>query len=228
MMDNLARIISHGFAVVVVILLGIGFIYRGELFPDLELPDFLVPSSGKMADADDHGDKPLPGIDVTQETTAQEPVAASSSAPAEAPEETSAAAPEARVESPAAAAAGVAGEEIVANPEVQDAAETGMVTETVVETQQAPAEEISSPPAEEGSGTDGGAALGETGSAVTAGAIPPPVSPEDTPVEPQVAVPDTAADAQPAAVPEETSSESGTAPETVPQTDSPTPVAAPD
>ena len=224
MMDNLARIISHGFAVVVVILLGIGFIYRGELFPDLELPDFLVPSSGKMADADDHGDKPLPGIDVTQETTAQEPVAAASSAPAEAPEETSAAAPEARVESPAAAAAGVAGEEIVANPEVQDAAETGMVTETVVETLQAPAEEISSPPAEEGSGTDEAAAPGETGSAVTAGAMPPPVSPEETPVEAQVTVPDAAADAQPAAVPEETSSESGTAPET----DSPASVAAPD
>jgi hypothetical protein len=234
MMDNLARIISHGFAVVVVILLGIGFIYRGELFPDLELPDFLVPSSEKMADAGDHRDKARPGIDVTQETTAHEPVAAVSSAPAEAPEETSAGAPEApeapeaRVESPAAAATSVAGEETLANPDVEEAAETGMVTETVVETLQAPAEEISSPPAEEGSGTDGGAALGETGSAVTAGAIPPPVSPEDTPVEPQVAVPDTAADAQPAAVPEETSSESGTAPETVPQTDSPTPVAAPD
>jgi hypothetical protein len=227
MMDNLARIISHGFAVVVVILLGIGFIYRGELFPDLELPDFLVPSSERMADAGDHLDKPRPGIDVTQETTADEPVEAASSAPAEAPVETSAAAPEARVESPEAAAAGVAGEETVANPEVEDAAETGMVTETVVETLQAPAEEISPPPAEE-SGTDEGAGPGETASAVTAGAIPPPVSPEGTPVEPQVAVPDTAVDAQPAAVPEETSSESGVAPETVPQTDSPTPVSAPD
>lgn len=227
-MDNLARIISHGFAVVVVILLGIGFIYRGELFPDLELPDFLVPSSEKMADAGDHKDKPRPGIDVTQETTAQEPVAAASSAPAEAPAETSAAAPEARVESPAAAA-GEAGEEIVANPEVQEAAETGMITETVVETLQAPAEEISSPPAEE-SGTDEGAGPGETGSAVTADAMPPPVSPEETPVEPQVAVPDAAAnaDAQPAAVPEEITSESGTAPETVPQTHFPTPVSAPD
>jgi hypothetical protein len=141
--------------------------------------------------------------------------------------ETSAAAPEARVESPKAAAAAVAGEEIVANPDVQETAETGMVTETVVETLQAPAEEISPPPAEE-SGTDEGAGPGETDSAVTAGAIPPPVSPEETPVVPQVAVPDTAADAQPAAVPEETSSESGVAPETVPQTDSPTPVSAPD
>jgi hypothetical protein len=229
MMDNLARIISHGFAVVVVILLGIGFIYRGELFPDLELPDFLVPSSEKMADAGDHKDKPRPGIDVTQETTAQEPVAAASSAPAEAPVETSAAAPEARVESPAAAAAGEAGEEIVAKPEVQEAAEAGMTTETVVETLQAPAEEISSPPAEE-SGTNGGAVPGETGGAVTAGAMPPPVSPEETPVEPQVAVPDAATDtdARPIAVPEETSSESATTPETVPQTDSPTPVSAPD
>jgi hypothetical protein len=222
MMDNLARIISHGFAVVVVILLGIGFIYRGELFPDLELPDFLVPSSEKMADTGDHMDKPQPGIDVTQDTTADEPVEAASSAPVE----TSATAPEARVESPEAAAVGVAGEEIAVNPAVQETAETGMVTGTVVETLQAPAEEISSPPPEE-SGTSEGAGLGESGSAVTAGTIPTPVSPEGTPVEPQVAVPDTAADAQPAAVLEETTLGSGISPEEVPQSDSRTPVSAP-
>jgi hypothetical protein len=227
MMDNLARIISHGFAVVVVILLGIGFIYRGELFPDLELPDFLVPSSERVADAADHMDKPQPGIDVTQETTADERVEAASSAPAVTPLETSATAREARVESPEAAAAGVAGEEIVVNPAVQETAETGMVTETVVETRQAPAEEISSPPAEE-SGAAEGAGPGETGSAVTAGTIPPPVSPQGAPVEPQVAVPDTAADAQPAVVLEETSSGSGITPETVPQPEFRTPVPAPD
>ena len=224
MMDNLARIISHGFAVVVVILLGIGFIYRGELFPDLELPDFLVPSSEKMADAGDHKDKPRPGIDVTQGTTADEPVEAASFAPASV--ETPAAAPEARVESPAAAA-GVTGEENIVSPAVEETAETDMVAGTVVETLQAPAEEIPPPPAEE-PGTAAGAGIDETGSAVTAGTIPPPVSSEGTTVAPQVAVPDTAADAQPAAVPEETSSESGIAPETVPQTGSRTPVSAPD
>ena len=34
-MNFLARILSHGFAVVLVLLLGAGFIYRGDLFPDL-------------------------------------------------------------------------------------------------------------------------------------------------------------------------------------------------
>jgi hypothetical protein len=52
-MNNLARIVSHGFAIVVVILLGIGFIYRGQLFPDLELPDFLLPESDRVAGTGD-------------------------------------------------------------------------------------------------------------------------------------------------------------------------------
>lgn len=229
MMDNLARIISHGFAIVVVILLGIGFIYRGELFPDLELPDFLVPSSEKMADAGDRMDKRQPGIDVMQGTTAGEPVEAASSAPAVPPVETSASSPEARVKSPEAAAAGVAGEESAVSPAAQEKVETRMVIGTVVETPQAPAEETPSPLAEE-PGTDEGAGTGidETGSAVTADTIPPPVSLEGTQAEPRVSVPDSAAGAQPAAVPEETSSESGIYPETVPQIDSRTPVSVPD
>ena len=49
-MNNLARIVSHGFAIVVVVILGIGFIYRGQLFPDLELPDFLVPENREVRD----------------------------------------------------------------------------------------------------------------------------------------------------------------------------------
>jgi hypothetical protein len=40
-MNFLARILSHGFAVVLVLLLGAGFIYRGELFPDMPMPEFL-------------------------------------------------------------------------------------------------------------------------------------------------------------------------------------------
>jgi tetratricopeptide (TPR) repeat protein len=40
-MNLFARILSHGFALAVVALLAIGLIYRGELFPDLELPEFL-------------------------------------------------------------------------------------------------------------------------------------------------------------------------------------------
>jgi hypothetical protein len=41
-MKLLARLLSHGFAVAVVVLLAIGFVYRGELFPEWELPEFLV------------------------------------------------------------------------------------------------------------------------------------------------------------------------------------------
>jgi len=227
MMDNIARIISHGFAVVVVILLGIGFIYRGELFPDLELPDFLVPSSERMADAGNHMDKPQPGMDVTRETTANEPVEAASSASAGTSQETPATAPEATVESPEAAAAGVTGEETIVSPAVQETKETEMVTGTVVETPQTPADEIPSPHAEE-PGIADGADMGETGSAVTAGAIPPPVSPEGTLAEPQVAARDSVAGAQPVAVPGDTPPEPGISPEAVQQPGSRTPVSIPD
>lgn len=40
-MNLFARILSHGFALVVVALLALGLIYRGELFPEWELPEFL-------------------------------------------------------------------------------------------------------------------------------------------------------------------------------------------
>jgi Tetratricopeptide repeat len=195
MMDNLARIISHGFAIVVVILLGIGFIYRGELFPDLELPDFLVPESEKMADAGDHAgdhrEKLQPGTAVTQGTTADEPVQSASSAPVTSPVETSATATDARVESPEAAAAGVTGEEIIASPAVQESAETEIVTGTVVETLQAPAGEIPPPLAEESESAAGASeGIGKAGSDVTTDTIPPPVPSEGTPAEPKVAAPD--------------------------------------
>jgi hypothetical protein len=51
-MKLLARLLSHGFAVALVVLLAIGFIYRGELFPEWELPDFLAFDSAESA-ADD-------------------------------------------------------------------------------------------------------------------------------------------------------------------------------
>jgi len=41
-MNFLARLMSHGFSIALVVLLAIGFIYRGELFPEWELPDFMV------------------------------------------------------------------------------------------------------------------------------------------------------------------------------------------
>ncbi len=41
-MSLFARILSHGFALVVVVLMGLGLVYRGDLFPDMQLPDFLA------------------------------------------------------------------------------------------------------------------------------------------------------------------------------------------
>lgn len=228
-MDNLARIISHGFAIVVVILLGLGFVYRGELFPDLELPDFLVPSSEKMADAgdQDHTDGARPGIEMTQGTTAGEAEEGASSAAAEIPMETPVTAAEATVESPKAAPAGVTGEEIIASPAVQETKETGIVTGTDVETLQVPAGEIPSPIAEEPRTADG-AGIGETGAAVTADTIPSTGSPEGNLAEPQVTVTDSASGIQPAAVPGETSPEPGISPDTGQQPVSQTPVSTPD
>ncbi len=55
-MKFIARLMSHGFAIALVLLLAIGFIYRGELFPDWELPEFLVFDSAK-----DTGDGRLAG-----------------------------------------------------------------------------------------------------------------------------------------------------------------------
>jgi len=51
-MKLLARLLSHGFAVALVVMLAIGFIYRGELFPEWELPDFLAFDSAEST-ADD-------------------------------------------------------------------------------------------------------------------------------------------------------------------------------
>jgi len=225
MMDNLARIISHGFAIVVVILLGIGFIYRGELFPDLELPDFLVPESGKMADAGEHLDKLQPGIAVTPGAAAGEPVEAAPSVPAAPTVETPVTSPEAGVEAPEAPPSGVTSEAVTANPASQGTAETGIVTETTVETLQAPAEEVPPPAVEAPESTEGShAGSGETGNDITTGVLPPTVPSEGTPAESQLEAPDSSASAQPAAVAEETASEAGISPGTVPQTVPPTPI----
>jgi hypothetical protein len=219
MMDNLARIISHGFAIVVVILLGIGFIYRGELFPDLELPDFLVPESGKMADAGDHLDKLQPGIAVTPGAAAGEPVEAAPSVPAAPTVETPVTASEAGVEAPEAPPSDVTSEVVTANPAAQGTAETEIVTETTVETLQPPAEEVPPPAAEAPESTEGGnAGSGESG------ALPPTVPSEGTHTESQLEAPDSSASAQPAAVAEETASEAGISPGTVPQSFPPTPI----
>jgi len=227
MMDNLARIISHGFAIVVVILLGIGFIYRGELFPDLELPDFLVPESGKMADAGDHLDKLQPGIAVTPGTAAGKPAEAAPPVSAAPTVETPVTSPEAGVEAPESPPSGVTGEAITAKPADQETAETEIVTETetAVETLQAPAEEVPPPTAEEPESTEGAnPGSGETGNDIMTGEPPPTVPSEETPAESQLEAPDSSVSAQPAAVAEESASESGISQGTVPQTVPPAPI----
>ncbi|HAJ91776.1 MAG TPA: hypothetical protein DCO71_04005 [Gammaproteobacteria bacterium] len=52
-MNLLARILSHGFALVVVVLIAITLMYRGDLFPEWDLPEFLVveDKSGTGTDA---------------------------------------------------------------------------------------------------------------------------------------------------------------------------------
>jgi len=57
MMNILAKILSHGFAVAIVALLAVGFIYRGELFPELQLPDFLSPETETVAEAESGADR---------------------------------------------------------------------------------------------------------------------------------------------------------------------------
>jgi tetratricopeptide (TPR) repeat protein len=40
-MNLFARIISHAFAILIVLLLAVGFIYRGDLFPEFDIPEYL-------------------------------------------------------------------------------------------------------------------------------------------------------------------------------------------
>jgi hypothetical protein len=47
-MNLFAKILSHGFALTLVALLAVGLVYRGDLFPGLELPEFLSLDSGTV------------------------------------------------------------------------------------------------------------------------------------------------------------------------------------
>jgi hypothetical protein len=64
-MNLLARILSHGFALAIVAILAVGYIYRGDLFPGMELPAFLYPDTpaqtgSKEATADAGREEPAP------------------------------------------------------------------------------------------------------------------------------------------------------------------------
>lgn len=66
MINILARILSHGFAIAVVVVLAVGYIYRGELFPGMELPAFLYPGTPAPTEAE------APATDVDREEPAAE------------------------------------------------------------------------------------------------------------------------------------------------------------
>ena len=60
-MNTLARILSHGFAIVVVVILAVGFIYRGELFPDMDLAGSLALDTQSRTEAESASRQPAPG-----------------------------------------------------------------------------------------------------------------------------------------------------------------------
>jgi hypothetical protein len=145
MINILARILSHGFAIAVVALLAIGLIYRGELFPDMQLPSFLVPDSGTVADADDSAG--TAGRDTTpvQEPAAEPP---GDGGPAEATVES---VPESGIEdaSPETTSADVAAP-VEAEPVTEEAVATVTDVEGIsVETAAPVAAESVPPPLEE-------------------------------------------------------------------------------
>ncbi len=78
-MNLFARILSHGFALVVVALLAIGLIYRGELFPDWNLPD-LAHERGDAGTSPRAGDSLTTEVEPTQ-TIAGESSGAATTAP---------------------------------------------------------------------------------------------------------------------------------------------------
>jgi hypothetical protein len=71
-MNLLARILSHGFALVVVVLIAITLMYRGDLFPESKLPDFLVieDKSDAGTDAPAGTAEPVPSESVAVSTAA--------------------------------------------------------------------------------------------------------------------------------------------------------------
>ena len=76
-MNLLARILSHGFALAVVLLIGVALMYRGDLFPEWPLPEFLVIENGS-----DNGTDAAPPVPMDTATASAE----SSVTPAEAPQ----------------------------------------------------------------------------------------------------------------------------------------------
>ena len=140
-MNLFARILSHGFALLVVALLAIGLIYRGELFPDMELPAFLALDETRKDEADSAAastgrDGPDQAASAGAEQAAGErvPAPAISPQPIETPQPVAAAAGDAAETVPAAADDTGVLPGLVAR-DTDDAADTaGDAVSTVVDT----------------------------------------------------------------------------------------------
>ena len=193
-MDNLARIISHGFAIVVVILLGIGFIYRGELFPDLELPEFLVPESGKTAETAAHPEKGPTEMSAARESTGGAQVEAMPSGSQPAPQQTTGITGQETGVTPEAAKAappaGDGGEGAAVKTVPPMAEETAPVTQSSVGSPQVTVEESRPRAVEQQLPAEGARTeeAGATGSMVSGGA-PAPLPSEEAAGAPSVEAP---------------------------------------
>lgn len=160
-MNLLARILSHGFALAVVALIAIALMYRGDLFPEWDLPEFLVVDGGKdsgQAQAPAATDSTLPDTAASSPETspattsgAGEAVDAGESA---AVIEPAAPAPETAAESPIPAVADSTESAALVEQQSDDA--TGEVRE-VLSPESADTDEQAAPdahPADEASSTE--------------------------------------------------------------------------
>jgi len=181
-MTLLARILSHGFAIAIVVLLAIGLVYRGKLFPEYELPDFL--DIGKLADRGTEATRAGTGTGTGEQppAVAPEEPAADTVAPADladsAPADEAAAADQGAVTPPQTAVVEVQQPEPAIEPETAPA---GLAPEEGGDATVAP-----SVPAD--TGGEGGDAAGDT-----------PPQPSVPPVE-ETAEPDVSAQAAPAVI----------------------------
>ncbi|UCC56256.1 MAG: hypothetical protein JSU75_00280 [Gammaproteobacteria bacterium] len=166
MMNILARILSHGFAIGVVVILAVVFIYRGELFPGTELPAFLYPgkptqTEGEVPAGDVERVEPAaeiarPAVVDDAETAQEEPqveIAAveppAETAPVEAPAEAAVEAEAPTEAAPMEAPAEVAVEEPPAEAAVEAPAEVAVEKPPAEAAVEAPAEvAVEEPPAE--------------------------------------------------------------------------------
>lgn len=158
-MNLIARILSHGFGLIIVALLVVALIYRGELFPGWEMPDFLaldsapeqaadavsgeVKRDGEQAVPGEQSDLAAPDVMPPVETTATDGGMASDSAPATVEAEPEAVEAEPVVTEDSAAMPvvdGSAADEAVPAPTAEGgetAADTGAENLSVPETAQA-------------------------------------------------------------------------------------------